>query len=218
LWFCLSVAFLQGTTAAAGPFFNVWFLRDLKFDYLTFTIATASMIIGTIAFLPLWGRLIDSIGTSRVLRMTGLMCAFVPIPYLFGSTPLLVWAANFYSGIAWGGFNVANFNYLLRTTEKEKSDHYIAFSSAITAMSMFMFSLLGGFLSTRLPVLFEYQLQTLFLVSFGGRLLVVLFFFRKFRQPDMRVESGTIELVNEPAGYKVGMEIIRQVFRPLRRG
>jgi len=218
LWFCLSVAFLQGTTAVAGPFFNVWFLRDLKFDYLIFAIATASMIIGTIAFLPLWGRLIDSIGTSRVLRMTGLMCAFVPVPYLFGSTPLVVWAANFYSGVAWGGFNVANFNYLLRTTEKEKSDHYIAFSSAITAISMFMFSLLGGFLSTRLPVLFEYQLQTLFLASFGGRLLVVLFFFRKFRQPDMRVESGTIELVNEPAGYKVGMEIIRQVFRPLRRG
>jgi MFS family permease len=218
LWFCLSVAFLQGTTAIAGPFFNVWFLRDLKFDYLIFSIATASMIIGTIAFLPLWGRLIDSIGTSRVLRMTGIMCAFVPIPYLFGSTPLLVWLANFYSGMSWGGFNVANFNYLLRTTEKENSDHYIAFASAITAISLFIFSLLGGFLSTRLPVIFEFQLQTLFLVSCASRILVVLFFFRKFRQPDMRVESGTIELVNEPAGYKVGMEIIRQVFRPLRRG
>jgi MFS family permease len=217
VWFCLSVASLQGTTAMAGPFFNVWFLRDLGFDYLIFTIGTASMIVGTIAFLPLWGRLIDSIGTSRVLRMTGLMCAFVPVPYLFGSSPLLVWIANFYSGVVWGGFNAANFNYLLRTTEKDKSDHYIAFASAITAISMFLFSLLGGFLSSRLPTIFEYQLQTLFLVSFGARLLVVLFFFRKFRQPQMRVETGTIELVNESTGYRVGMEIIRQVFRPLRR-
>jgi MFS family permease len=217
IWFCLSVAFLQGTTAIAGPFFNVWFLRDLKFDYLTFAISTASMIIGTIAFLSLWGRLIDSIGTSRVLRMTGIMCALVPAPYLFGSSPLVVWIANFYSGISWGGFNVANFNYLLRTTEKEKSDHYIAFASAITAITMFLFSLLGGFLSTRLPTLFDFQLQTLFLVSFVARLAVVLFFFRKFRLPQMRVEAGTMELVNEPAGYKVSMEIIRQVFRPLRR-
>lgn len=217
IWFCLSVALLQGTTALAGPFFNVWFLRDLKFNYLTFALATASMIVGTIAFLPLWGRLIDSIGTSRVLRMTGLMCAFVPVPYLFGSAPLLVWISNFYSGMSWGGFNVANFNYLLRTTEKEKSDHYIAFASAITATSMFLFSLLGGFLSSRLPTLFDYQLQTLFLISCAARIAVVLFFFRKFRQPQMRVESGTIELVNEPAGYKIGMEIIRQVFRPLRK-
>jgi MFS family permease len=217
IWFCLSVALLQGTTAIAGPFFNVWFLRDLKFDYLTFTIGTASMIIGTISFLALWGRLIDSVGTSRVLRMTGLMCAFVPVPYLFGTSPVLVWIANFYSGISWGGFNVANFNYLLRTTEKEKSDHYIAFASAVTAIAMVLFSLLGGFLSTRLPVIFDFQLQTLFLISCVARLAVVLFFFRKFRLPQMRVEEDTIELVNEPGGYRVGMEIIKQVFRPLRR-
>jgi MFS family permease len=217
VWFCLSVAFLQGTTAIAGPFFNVWFLRDLKFDYLTFTIATASMIVGTILFLPLWGRLIDSVGTSRVLRITGLMCAFVPVPYLFGSTPLAVWISNFYSGISWGGFNVANFNYLLHTTEKEKSDHYIAFASAVTAISLVFFSLIGGFLSSRLPTLFTYQLQTLFLVSCVGRLVVVLFFFRKFREPEMRVEPGTIELVNDPSGYRIGMEIIKQVFRPLRK-
>jgi MFS family permease len=218
LWFCASVALLQGTTAIAGPFFSVWFLRDLRFDYLIFTIGTVCMILGTISFLPLWGRLVDAIGTSRVLRLTGLMCAFVPIPYLFVSSPYPIWAANFFSGIAWGGFNIANFNYLLRTTEKEKSDHYIAFASAATAIGLFVFSLLGGFLSTRLPTLFDYQLQTLFLISFLCRLAVVLFFFRKFRQPEMRVEAGTIELVNETAGYnKVGMEILRQVFRPVRK-
>jgi MFS family permease len=217
LWFCASVALLQGTTAIAGPFFNVWFLRDLKFDYLTFTIGTACMILGTISSLPAWGRLVDAIGTSRVLRLTGLICAFVPVPYIFGSSPFLVWGANFFSGIAWGGFNIANFNYLLRTTEKEKSDHYIAFASAATAIGLFVFSLLGGFLSTRLPTLFNYQLQTLFLVSFSCRLVVVLFFFRKFRQPEMRVEAGTIEIVNETAGYKVGMEILRQVFRTVKK-
>src|SRR5271157_1723369 len=217
LWFCASVALLQGTTAIAGPFFNVWFLRDLRFDYLTFTIGTASMIIGTIAFLPVWGRLVDAVGTSRVLRITALMCAFVPVPYLFGSTPILVWLSNFYSGVSWGGFNIANVNYLLHMTEKDKSDHYIGFAAAVTAVSMFVFSLLGGFLSTRLPLLFSYGLQTLFFVSFAARLVVVLFFFRKFRQPQMRVEAGTIELVNEAGWYKVGMEMIRQVFWPVRK-
>lgn len=176
LGFCLAVALLQGTTAMAGPFFNVWFLRDLKFDFLIFTIGTACTVLGTIAFLPVWGRLTDSIGTSKVLRVTGLMCALVPLPYLFGSTPLAVWLFNFYSGIAWGGFNISNFNYLLRTTEKEKSDHYIAFASAVTAISVLLFSLIGGFLSTRLPVLFGWQLQSLFALSSLGRLIVVFVF------------------------------------------
>ncbi len=217
LWFCASVAFLQGTTALAGPFFNVWFLRDLKFDFLVFTIASASMIVGTIAFLPLWGRLIDATGTARVLRITALMCAFVPVPYLFGTSPLLVWLSNFYSGMAWGGFNIANVNYLLHITEKENKDHYIGFAAAVTAVSMFTFSLLGGFLSSRLPVLFSFQLQTLFFVSFAARLIVVLFFYRKFRQPRMRVGAGAVELVNESGWHKAGMESIRQVFRPVRK-
>ncbi len=217
LWFCSSIALLQGTTALAGPFFNVWFLRDLRFDYLTFAITSASMILGTIAFLQVWGRLVDAVGTSRVLRITALMCAFVPVPYLFGSSPVLVWLANFYSGISWGGFNIANVNYLLHMTEKERSDHYIGFAAAITAVSMFLFGLLGGFLSTRLPLLFSYQLQTLFFVSLVARLIVVLFFFRKFRQPQMRVGAATIELVNESGWYRTGMEIVRQVFRPVRK-
>jgi len=189
VWFCLSIGLFQAATAISGPFFNVWFLRELKFDYLTFTLATASTIAGTILFLPLWGKLIDTIGTSRVLRITGFMCTFVPIPYLFFGNPVSVWLSNFYSGMSWGGFNVANFSYLLRTTEKEKSDHYIAFASATTAICQFAFSLLGGFLSTRLPIVFTYQLQTLFCVSMLGRLAVIIVFFGKFSQPQMRVDG-----------------------------
>jgi MFS family permease len=138
------------------------------------------------------------------------------VPYLFGSTAPAIWAFNFYSGIAWGGFNISNFNYLLRTTEKEKSDHYIAFASAVTAISLFIFSLLGGFLSTRLPVLFEWQLQSLFAVSCACRLIVVLVLFRVFRQKEIRTQEGIMELVNEQPGYRIGMEVLRQVFRPIR--
>jgi MFS family permease len=208
LWFCMSGAFLQGATAIAGPFFNVWFLRDLKFDYLTFSFCTACTILGTIVFLPVWGRRIDTVGTTRVLRVTALMCAFVPVPYFFGSSPFAIWLFNFYSGIAWGGFIIANFNYLLKTTENEKSDHYIAFASAVTAVTLFFSSLIGGFLSTRLPTFFDYPLQTLFLVSFVARLGVVLFFFRRFSQPAMRVERAAMEFIDEsPERTRITHEI-----------
>lgn len=213
LWFCSSVALLQGTTAIAGPFFNVWFLKDLNFNYLTFTISSACTILGTFVFLPLWGKLIDAIGTSRVLRITGLFCAFVPVLYCFFPTAYAIWIFNFYSGAVWGGFNIANFNYLLRATEKEHTDHYIAFTSAATSTCLFVFGLLGGYLATHLPTFFEYQLQSLFFISFVGRLIVVLVLFRKFKQPEMSVDSGTLEIVHEASGYKSGIEIIRQIFR-----
>jgi MFS family permease len=194
LHFCVSVALLQGSTAIAGPFFNVWFLRDLKFDYLTFSINSASMILGTILFLPRWGRLIDSIGIQRVLRVTGLMCALVPAPYLFISSPIAVWLCNFYSGVAWSGFNIANFSYLLHLSEKDKTDHYIAFAAAATAIGTFTFGLIGGFLSTRLPVLFSWQLQSLFGLSFLLRMAVVLGLFRFFEKKELLVPQRIVEV------------------------
>ena len=191
--FCLSAGLLLGATALSGPFFNVWFLRDLKFNYLTFSINTSCMILGTFAFLPLWGRLIDGIGASRVLRVTGLMAAVVPIPYLFASSPLAVWSFNFYSGVAWGGFNIANFSYLLHLTEKEKSDHYIAFASAVTAIATFVFGVLGGFLATRLPVWFDWQLQSLFALSSLLRIIVVLVLFRLLKDDTARAKAEIAE-------------------------
>jgi Major Facilitator Superfamily. len=194
LHYCISTGLLLGATALSGPFFNVWFLRDLKFNYLTFSLNMSCMILGTFAFLPLWGRLIDGIGTARVLRITGFMCAVVPIPYLFATAPIAVWSFNFYSGIAWGGFNIANFSYLLYITEKEKSDHYIAFASAVTAIATFVFGVLGGFLATRLPVLFGWQLQSLFGMSALLRLIVVLALFRLFREEKIPIKSETSEI------------------------
>ena len=193
LHYSISVALLLGATALSGPFFSVWFLRDLKFNYLTFSINTSCMILGTFAFLPLWGRLIDGIGTSRVLRITGVMCAVVPIPYLFATNHYAVWLFNFYSGIAWGGFNIANFSYLLHITEKEKSDHYIAFASAITAIATFIFGLLGGFLATRLPVVFDWQLQSLFGMSSLLRIIVVLVLFRLIKDEVIVAKAETAE-------------------------
>ena len=195
LHYSSSVALLVGATALAGPFFNVWFLRDLKFNYLTYSISSACTILGAISFLPLWGRFVDSLGTSRVLRIAGLMCAFVPVPYLFASSPQAVWLFNFYSGVSWGGFNLANFNYLLYITEKEKSDHYIAVSSAATAVSTFIFSLTGGYLATRLPLLFNWRLQSLFGVSFLLRLIIVVALFRMFKKNKIRVGEGAMERI-----------------------
>jgi MFS family permease len=194
LHYCVSVALLQGATAIAGPFFSVWFLRDLKFDYLTFSIASASTVLGTILFLPLWGKLVDGVGNARVLQITGILCALVPVPYLFASSPVAVWLFNFYSGASWGGFNIANFNYLLHLTERDKSDHSIAVAAAATAISTFTFSLLGGFFSTRLPVFFGWQLQTLFGVSVLFRLAVVVGLFGLFGRNESRVLNEPMEL------------------------
>ncbi|MGB7569823.1 MAG: hypothetical protein WBM07_18315, partial [Chitinivibrionales bacterium] len=96
-------------------------------------------------------------------------------------------------GVAWGGFNIANFSYLLHLTEKEKSDHYIAFASVVTAIATFVFGVLGGFLATRLPVWFDWQLQSLFALSSLLRIIVVLVLFRLFKDDTARAKAEIAE-------------------------
>ena len=54
--FILFNAFLSFSTNFASPFFSVYMLRDLKFSYLTYFIATAIPTLTTLLFIPFRGE------------------------------------------------------------------------------------------------------------------------------------------------------------------
>jgi len=217
LAYALTVALLQGGAAFAGPFFNVWFIRDLHFNYLTLSIAGAATVAGTILFLPVWGRLVDRIGNFRVLHATSFMLSIVPLFYLFFEKPHAVWVLNFYSGISWSGFGISNFNYLLGAAGKKNPDRHIAVAISILGMSVFAFGLLGGFLATRLPVLFSYQLRSLFLISGLLRLTVVLALFGRLRRDEGLEPIRAADFFSNMPGYRAGMGLLRNAYRAFRR-
>lgn len=207
---------MQGAVAISGPFFNVWYVRDLKFDFFTLSIASAATILGTIVSLPFWGKLADSLGNRRVILWTGFLAATVPIPYLFSSYSWQIWILNFYSGLCWSGYNLSNFNYLLALSGKDKPERKISISAAITGLSVFFCSLLGGYLSTRLPQLLGWELKSLFLISSILRFVVYGIFFTRF--PIYETEKmKSLENFHQIPGYRVGMGILRNAFRAFRR-
>ena len=178
LRFCFATSLMQGAVMLASPFFTVWFVRDLHFTFFTLSASTASMVLGSIVALPLWGKLSDRFGHRRVLLITGLMIAVVPLPFIFTGIPLLICCFNFYSGICWSGYNLSNFNYLLHLSDVKNPERQTSIAMAFTGISVFLFSLLGGFLASRLPMIAVWQLQSLFLLSsllrfavFGGLFL-----------------------------------------------
>lgn len=216
LFYSVAAALMQGAVAISGPFFNVWYVRDLKFDFFTLSIASAATILGTIISLPFWGKLADSLGNRRVILWTGFLAATVPIPYLFSSYSWQIWILNFYSGLCWSGYNLSNFNYLLTLSGKDKPERKISISAAITGLSVFFCSLLGGYLSTRLPQLFGWELKSLFLLSSILRFTVYGIFFTRF--PVFETEKmSSLEVFHQIPGHRVGMGILRNAFRAFRR-
>lgn len=218
LSFCVAGALLQGATALSGPFFNVWFLRDLRFDFLTFSMCAVATISGAMLFLPLWGKLADRIGHFRLLVSSALMVSIIPLPYLFFDSPYAIWSFNFYSGVAWSAYNLANFNYLLEAVGSRNAEREISVAVATTGVAVFLAGLLGGYLAENLPPVFGSSLRSLFLVSSVLRLAVVLLLFRTLKPLVAQPNQGSaLDVFHEFPGYRAGMGILRTVFRGFRR-
>lgn len=216
LTWCVATSAFGAVSAMSGPFFSVWYLRDLHFDYLTLAIALSSTVLGSIAFLKFWGRLTDNYGTAKVIWISGLLVTVIPLPYVFFSDPRLIWLFNFYSGATWAGYNMANFNHLLAATDKHERSHYIAFATLVGGILGFAFTLLGGFLATRLPPLNGYSLRSLFLLSAVLRLGICAAFYWKFREYQEVLPRRSQEVFQEIPGYRVGQGLLRNVFRAFR--
>jgi MFS family permease len=220
--FCIGHAMVQGASAMSAPFFNVWYLRDLHFNYLTLAITSCCTIVGSIISLPVWGRLVDRIGSRSTLTIAGLLVGLVPLPYLHFTSHQAVWIFNIGGGVAWAGYNLVSFNYMLSASENRDRARLFAFASAVTGIVVFSMTLLGGFLATRLPVWFASPLQDLFLLSAVLRLLAFSVFFPRLReytfesrQSEHPRESAQ-DLFNEMPGYRVGLGLLRNFFRAFR--
>ncbi len=175
--FSVAIALLQGAAVMAGPFFAVWFLRDLRFSYWIFAAVGAATLVGNLLCARVVGQLADRYGAARVLSTSAVLAATVPFPYLVVESPGSVAAANFYSGAAWAGVNVSAFKYLIGASRGDPTRSGIVYANVWLTSSVLLFSIAGGVLATRLPVLFEWRLQTLFALSGIIRILIALLLF-----------------------------------------
>jgi MFS family permease len=181
LAFSLATAGYQGAAGLAASFLNLWFLRDLHFNYLSLSLAGSFTVLGSIVAVRRWGHLCDRWGSARVLSLGALLSAFNPLPYLFIDGPVAVCIAGFLNGAVWAGYGQGTFNHLLASTESDQRHHYIAFNSLVIGVGAGALTLLGGVLATRLPPLLGWQLRSLFLLSAVLRFALWLGYFRKVR-------------------------------------
>lgn len=177
--FAKAIALLNGAALLSGPFFAVWFLRDLRFTYLEFAIAGGCTVAGHLIANRFVGHLTDVMGAANVLRAGSVFVAFVPVPYLFIENVWGVWLSNFASGMAWAGVNLAAFKYLVQASGGGPHRSGFVYANLwLTSVTLVM-GLIGGFCEPHLPTVFHWPLQTLFLVSAVVRLTVVLAYFTR---------------------------------------
>ena len=179
--FVTYVALMQLTTYISAPFFPVYMLRDLGFDYLHFTLVTMTLPFVSMLLMPAWGRFSDTYGNLKTVRICGLIIPFIPLlwsatAFFAGHRTLVLFylfAVETLSGFAWAGFTLASTNFIYEAVTRQRMAICVAYFNIFSGTGIFIGGLAGGQLAS-LPNHFNLfsNLILVLLISAGLRLLV----------------------------------------------
>lgn len=201
--FVFYVASITFTTYLSAPYFSVYMLRDLKFDYLSYmAITLASTFTSLIAF-PIWGRHADVVGNARILKTTSIFIPLIPLAWIFIDHVVPLTIVELGAGFIWGGFNLCAVNYIYDAVSPAKRVRCLGYFNVINGTAIFLGSWLGGVLADRLPPLFGYPLLSLFLISAVGRFAAYLFMSKHFTEVRMETKKvSSFDLFFSVAGVR----------------
>jgi MFS family permease len=188
-------ALLIFTTNMASPFFSVYMLSDLKFNYLTYFIATAIPTLVTLLCIPFWGKIVDRNGNVKVLRVTMLFIPLLPILWLVSKSPYYLCGVQVLSGFAWAGCNLAVSLFLYVATRAENRTRYIALNNVLMFAGVSLGAFLGGILAPHVPLVLRNNLLTIFLISGVARILVVAVFLPRVSEVQPVAEASVSEIL-----------------------
>lgn len=187
--FVFFVSGLNFCVNLAAPFFAVFMLRDLKFNYLTYTLVMVPVPLTTLLLIKRWGQLADRIGNIRVLKFTALFIAILPLPWIIYRHPVFLIFVQILGGFAWSGFNLCAINFFFDSVSSPKRTRCFSYFNVINGFCISIGAFLGGYLAAHLPELFGYRLLLLFLLSSTMRFLVILIFTPRIQEVRAGVEE-----------------------------
>ncbi|MFN3909895.1 MAG: MFS transporter [Candidatus Anstonellaceae archaeon] len=168
-------------TYIASPFFDVYMLKVLKFDYFSWSVILFASGLSKIFFFKYWADSIKFFGHKAVLVSTTIIISLIPILWIFVKEPFFIFLINMLTGIAWSGFDMVTFLYLLWPKEKEVKILYTSFIQLVRGASTVIGSLIGGILLTFFEQNFDkfFSFYLIFILSSLLRTLSIFLFHKK---------------------------------------
>jgi len=166
-------ALINFSTYIAAPFFAVYMLRELGFDYLTYIIVISSASIANFVFMKVWGRVCDICGTVKILKLCSIFVPIVPLLWMFSHNTYYLIGVQALSGIVWSGFLLSGTNYIFESSNCRNRMRGFALYTGGNSLGIALGSLAGGLLVSILPQINGYHMLSLFLVSVIARAAVI---------------------------------------------
>jgi len=207
-------AAINFTVNLAAPFFAVYMLRELGFNYITYMVVNGCATLGNFLSLSFWGNHTDRTGNRRVLMLTSLLIPLVPLLWAINNNLYFLIPVQLLSGFAWAGFNLASINFLYDATTAEERVACISCFNVANGLALSLGAFIGGYLATHLPLFHNSSILTLFILSGILRALVtaVMLRFKEVRHiKEINLGKSTSSKGHIPIKQKLENPILSSV-------
>jgi MFS family permease len=136
--FCLYLAVFF-----SGPFFVPYMLKELDFSYMQFMIATSLVVLIKFVTLTLWGELADRYGNKKILVLSSLFIAVLPLLWIVSPAFWWICLIQAISGLAWSGFDISALNFAYDVLPAEKVTRHTSYLIFYRALAIFIGGSIG---------------------------------------------------------------------------
>jgi MFS family permease len=201
--FVFYISSILFATNLAAPFFTVYMLHDLHFNYFLFMlIRFASVVAGLVSF-PIWGKHADAVGNAKILKLTSFLIPAIPLLWMISPSPVYLVCVEIFSGFVWGGFNLCALNFIYDAVSSGKRIRCLSYFAFISGIAIFLGALAGGFLVEHVSPLRGSTILTVFLISGVLRLLSHFILSGKFREVRLTAQkTSSLELFFSVTGIR----------------
>jgi MFS family permease len=181
--FTLFVALVTFGQWIAGPFFSVYMLEELNFNYSIFIFVNLFASIVALFFFPVLGKLSDRVGNVQLLRLGAIIIPILPLMWIFVLTPFdIILGPQLLGGIGWTAFNLAASNFIYDNIPSEKRGESLALYNLLLGCGIVLGGLTGSIIITFVPITFMNKFHFLFLISGIVRIISVMIFLPKIKE------------------------------------
>ncbi len=224
--FILFYAFIIFAINIASPFYSVYLLKDLNFNYLWYTFYLIVSVGSYYIFMPFWGRLGDKHGNIEIIKFVSRLLPLIPFFWFltiffkqFGNLFLLIYILiiTFLGDLLYAGLILSSTNFVYEAVSRDKLAIIVTYKNIFAVLGLFFGSLLGGIISN---INFSFwilgPLLFTFLISFIFRSVAYFYWVPKLR--DVRKEVSEFKLTEEMKEIKLFIpNILSQINFKIKR-
>jgi MFS family permease len=205
----LYMSLVNFSVCLAAAYFTPLMLRELKFNYITYTLVVAGTLAAKFLTYSSWGKAVDKIGPRKTILISGVLISFATLPWIFTGNALYLFLAQCYGGVVLAGYEISTFTFLLDATEITDRAHVTSYLGILLSAFGLAGALIGGGLfSFDHPMINPYAI--VFALSCVLKLFAIGVLGRKLKEVRIVSTIRAKDLFRSVTGFKYAMSLFRK--------